>query len=131
MIVGIGLSLINQWSGINAVNFYAVVVFDKMAKGSFHLINLFSVLDGLLSMIASAIAGGIISKYGRRAILLQGNAVCLLSLLSLAAVYVYSEQYQDESYPIQISVTILLFTFIISFSMSLGPVFWVLIYKIY
>lgn len=57
MNVGIMLALVAQWSGINAVNFYSINIFEKISNGNFNLINFFSVMDGVVSMIASIISG--------------------------------------------------------------------------
>lgn len=95
LIVGSVLSFMNQWCGINAINFYSITVFEDIADGNFIWINILTVLDGVSSILASLITGyfdlnkksSIINRYGRRIMFLFGNGVCTLSLSLLAVLY--------------------------------------------
>jgi hypothetical protein len=100
MQTGIMLALVCQWSGINAVNFYSITIFEKISNGNFNLINFFSVMDGVVSMIASIISGyeskiflfirfGM-NHFGRRIVLLLGNGVCMISMIFLVVLYLFS-----------------------------------------
>lgn len=44
MIVGSVLSLLNQWSGINAISFYALIIFNDITKNNLFWNNALSVM---------------------------------------------------------------------------------------
>ena len=67
---------------------------------------------------------------------LLGNAVCLVSLAFLTFLYLELDLQGDNisvdtQNALKKCVIIALFSFIIAFSMSLGPVFWVLLQDIF
>jgi len=56
-IVANALSFLNQWCGINAINFYAVIIFNDISNGNFTWINILTVMDGVVSIFASIASG--------------------------------------------------------------------------
>jgi hypothetical protein len=55
--VGSLLSVLNQGCGINAVNFYAVIIFSQISNNNFSMVNLLTVMDGVVSIFATLFAG--------------------------------------------------------------------------
>lgn len=95
--MGCVLSLLTQWCGINAVNFYSVTLFTQVANGDFTIINMLTVGDGVISMVVCMIAGLIINRFGRRIVFLVGNGVCAVSLSVLAGLYFLLDSTTDQS----------------------------------
>lgn len=56
-VVASALSFLNQWCGINAINFYAVTIFKEISDGNFTWVNALSVMDGVVSIFASLASG--------------------------------------------------------------------------
>lgn len=81
-----------------------------------------NVCNGLVSLCASFFSSIMINKFGRRIILLIGNAFCFFSL-TVNCILISDSKADNLTY--QVLNLIFLFIFIISYSLSLGPVFWV------
>ena len=56
-VVASALSFLNQWCGINAINFYATTIFKEISDGNFTWVNVLTVMDGVVSIIASLTSG--------------------------------------------------------------------------
>jgi MFS family permease len=120
--MGILLSFIQQFSGVNAVLFYS----DKILKGDVSdpdkvdpfddkMAKIFTILIGCILIFASWLSGKFIDKFGRKSILLLGELCCIVTLL-LLAIFGFLGLDNPSKY------IILLFMF--SFGISLGPIVW-------
>lgn len=61
--------------------------------------------------------------------LLFGNGICAISLLIFTALLIFTVN-KEVSLGLMIASLVVLFTYIVAYSMSLGPVFWVRIHII-
>lgn len=121
MFIGISLSLIQQFSGVNAVLFYS----DKIFKGDSNpdnidpfddlMVKVFTILIGCILIFASGISGRFCDKFGRKSILLIGELFLIVTLL-LLAIFGFVGLSEPSKY------IILLYMF--GFGLSLGPVVW-------
>lgn len=100
-----------------------------MTNNNNTLINLTNVMGGVVSMFASIFSSMMINKVGRRVILLVGNAFCFISL-TLICIIIPMQESNLETVHFKIANLTSLFIYIISFSLSLGPVFWVYISEV-
>lgn len=99
-----------------------------MTNNNYTLINLANVINGLLSLISAVITSVIINIYGRKKMLLIGNGVCMITLSGLALILLFfSDDSISQSF--EIISLILLFIYIVGYSLSLGPIFWVYLYN--
>jgi MFS transporter, SP family, arabinose:H+ symporter len=124
MIVGIVIGVLQQVSGINAVFFYAPMIFEKSGIGT-NAAFMQAALVGLVNLVFTVVAMALIDRVGRRPLLvcgLSGIAACMLLLA-------WAFSAGDDANPRLILVAIL--GFVASFAVSLGPVMWVLFSELF
>ena len=122
IIIGILLSVFQQFVGINVALYYAPRIFESMgaAKDSSMLQT---VVMGLVNVIFTVIAIVTVDKYGRKILLMIGSigmAIGMFAIGGLAFMKV-----------IGISTLIFIIIYTASFMMSWGPICWVLISEIF
>ncbi len=122
IIIGILLSVFQQFVGINVALYYAPRIFESMgaAKDSSMLQT---VVMGLVNVIFTVIAIVTVDKYGRKILLMIGSigmAVGMFAIGGLAFMKV-----------IGISTLVFIIIYTASFMMSWGPICWVLISEIF
>ncbi len=123
LIIGVSVAILQQITGINAVFFYAPMIFEQSGIGT-DASFMQAVLVGLVNLVFTVLAILFVDRLGRRPLLvggLAGIAVCML-LLS----YGFGSA---EMNPTIILVGIL--GFVASFAISLGPVMWVLFSELF
>jgi sugar porter (SP) family MFS transporter len=123
LVIGIAIAILQQVTGINAVFFYAPMIFEQSGIGT-DASFMQAVLVGLVNLVFTVLAISFIDRIGRRPLLvvgLTGIAVCMLLLA-------YGFASADTN-PMLILVGIL--GFVASFAMSLGPVMWVLFSELF
>jgi sugar porter (SP) family MFS transporter len=123
LVIGVSVAILQQITGINAVFFYAPMIFEQSGIGT-DASFMQAVLVGLVNLVFTVLAILFIDRLGRRPLLgagLTGIAVCML-LLS------YGFGAADMN-PTIILVGIL--GFVASFAISLGPVMWVLFSELF
>ena len=127
LVVGIGMALIQQITGINAVMYYAPGIFEKagFVKASE------SVLDDLalavLLTIVTFIASRIVDKFGRRALLLWGMGGMVAALAILGAAFEQAEAVPAARWFILGGLLL----YIAAFAIGPGPCIWLVIAEIY
>jgi len=122
IVIGILLSVFQQFVGINVALYYAPRIFESMgaAKDSSMLQT---VVMGLVNVIFTVIAIMTVDKYGRKILLMIGSigmAVGMFAIGGLAFMKV-----------IGISTLVFIIIYTASFMMSWGPICWVLISEIF
>ena len=120
--LAITIGLFNQFSGINAVLYYANDIF---AAAGLSRLSTFSqsIYIGLANLVGTAIGMSLIDKIGRKLLLLIGAAGTFFCLLFSAMIFASGVN--------QGRIVWLLVTFICLFSMSQGAVIWVYIAEIF
>jgi SP family galactose:H+ symporter-like MFS transporter len=127
MIVGIGLAIAQQITGINTVIYYAPTIFKFAGLSSASVAILASVGVGIINVIFTVIAMQLIDRVGRRPLLLVSLAGMALSLCILGLAFKLP---QLSGYLGWIAV-ISLMVYVGSFALGLGPVFWLILSEIY
>ena len=82
MTIGIAVGILQQITGINAVFFYAPMIFEQSGIGT-NAAFMQAVLVGLVNLALTVVAMTLIDRLGRRPLLgfgLSGIAVCMLTL---------------------------------------------------
>jgi len=122
LILGAGLAVLQQWSGINVIFNYAEEVFSAAGyKLSDLLLNI--VVTGAVNLAFTLVAMATIDKRGRRELMLIGSA-------GLAAIYaLLGALYHTHSHGIH--MLLLVVAAIGCYAMSLAPVTWVVISEIF
>ena len=124
MTIGIVVGILQQASGINAVFFYAPMIFEQSGIGT-NAAFMQAALVGLVNLVFTVVAMTAIDRFGRRPLLifgLSGIAACMLLLA-------WGFGSGDNINPRLILFAIL--GFVASFAVSLGPVMWVLFSELF
>lgn len=121
--IGVVLAVLQQATGINAVLYYAPIIFEKAGTGT-DVALLQTVAVGLANLVCTLIAMFTIDRVGRRPLLRIGFLSMAGFLLLLSGLFFLGEL---EGY----GVLLLILGFIAAFALSAGPVTWVLISEIY
>jgi len=128
ILLAVAIALFNQLSGINAVLYYAPVVF-KMAGAGEDSALLQAVAIGLTNLVFTMLAMTIIDWAGRRRLMILGSIGYILSLGTTAwAFYTYGTNFTTTG-----SVVVLtsLMVFIASHAFGQGAVIWVFISEVF
>jgi sugar porter (SP) family MFS transporter len=133
--VGIGLAVLQQVTGINAIIYYANEIFaeagfttaEQQAKATLWAV-------GVVNVLATLIAVAWVDKFGRRPLLLTGLVGMTVSLGAVGLSFAALENTAETATSTTVGgiVTVLaLVVFIASFAFSMGPIVWTLISEIY
>ncbi|GGN99404.1 putative metabolite transport protein YwtG [Haloarcula pellucida] len=126
LIVGLGLAVFQQITGINAVIYYAPTILESTGFGSTTSI-LATVGIGVINVVMTVVAIALIDRVGRRLLLQVGIGGMVVTLGVLGTVF-YLPGFGGALGWI---ATASLMLFVAFFAIGLGPVFWLLISEIY
>jgi len=127
MIMGVGLAVAQQITGINTVIYYAPTIFKFAGLSSASVAILASVGVGIVNVALTVVAMQLIDRIGRRPLLLVSLAGMALSLVVLGLAFSLPQLSGDLSW---IAVASLM-VYVGSFAVGLGPVFWLILSEIY
>lgn len=120
--IGAALAVFCQFSGINAIMYYAPEIFKSSGAG---LDSAFmqTILIGVVNLLFTFVAIRLIDRAGRRPLLLAGSAVQVLALCAVGLAFKFSLGGLYLLLPILV--------FIAAFAAGMGPVPWVVISEIF
>lgn len=127
--VGVGLSVFQQFVGINVIFYYSNVLWEAVGfdeSSSF----IITVITSVVNILTTLIAISLIDKIGRKPLLLIGSTGMAVSLATMAIIFGTAPQVNgtpalgDVAGPVAL---IAANVFVIAFGMSWGPVVWVLL----
>ena len=127
MIVGIGLAIAQQITGINTVIYYAPTIFKFAGLSSASVAILASVGVGVINVIFTLVAMQLIDRVGRRPLLLASLAGMSVSLFVLGLAFKLPQLSGSLGWIAVISLMV----YVGSFAVGLGPVFWLILSEIY
>jgi SP family galactose:H+ symporter-like MFS transporter len=127
MIVGIGLAIAQQITGINTVIYYAPTILNSAGLSSSSVAILASVGVGIVNVLLTLVAMQLIDRVGRRPLLLVSLAGMTLSLLVLGLAFALPQLAGSLGWIAIVG----LMTYVGSFAVGLGPVFWLMLSEIY
>ena len=119
--LGVMLQLVQQFTGMNVVMYYAPRIFQDMGYDTASQMW-FTAAVGLTNVLATFIAIGLIDRWGRKPILYTGFSVMALGLGVVGTMMHLGITTHTEQ---TLTVTMLLI-FIVGFAMSAGPLIWTL-----
>jgi SP family xylose:H+ symportor-like MFS transporter len=122
ILVGLALSIFQQLVGINAVLYYAPLMFRNLGAGSDSAL-LQTVIVGSANMLSTLIAIVWVDRLGRKPLLIVGAACMAVTMLSLG--FLFGVKSQGG---IALAFVVV---YIIGFAMSWGPVVWVLLSEMF
>ncbi len=122
IIVGILLSVFQQFVGINVVLYYAPEIFKNMGSGTNNAL-MQTIIVGIINLTFTVIAIFTVDRFGRKPLQIIGAIGMAVSMVSLGlAFYLQS---------LGIGALIFMLTYVAFFAMSWGPVTWVLLSEIF
>lgn len=127
LIVGVGLAIFQQITGINTVIYYAPTILQLAGLSSASVAILATAGIGLVNVVMTIVAMWLIDRVGRRPLLLTGITGMILSLGVLGFVFRSGAQ---NAAVVRLAV-ITLMAYVSFFAISLGPIFWLLIAEIF
>lgn len=128
VLLGVGLQLIQQWTGINIVLYYAPEVFKNIGFNSLHDQMWCTVLIGVVNVLTTLIAIRYLDHWGRKPILYLGMITMFISLLIIALMMGLPKPHTAWQNTLAVVATM---TYIFGFAISLGPVVWILCAEIF
>jgi sugar porter (SP) family MFS transporter len=134
LMVGIGLAIFQQVTGINAVIYYSDTIFKDAGFTTVQQQTDATILAvGLVNVLATFVAIAFIDRFGRRPLLIAGLVGMAVSLFGLTLSFFLLEGYDGVKGPsiLGIATLVCLVVFIASFAFSLGPVTWTMISEIF
>lgn len=122
VVIGLLLSLFQQFVGINVVLYYAPEIFRGMGMETDASL-LQTIIVGAINMIFTVVAISTVDKFGRKKLLIIGSSVMAFSMIGLGFTL-----YLEVT-----GLTALMFmlVYIAAFAVSWGPVVWVLLSEIF
>jgi len=127
LIVGLGLAIFQQITGINTVIYYAPKILQAAGFTSASGAILATVGVGVVNVGMTVLAMFLIDRTGRRPLLLVGIAGMIVTLGVLGL----SFRISNPSAQLAWIAVICLMGYVAAFAISLGPIFWLLIAEIY
>jgi sugar porter (SP) family MFS transporter len=129
LIVGVGLAVLQQLTGINTVIYYAPTIFQQAGFDSDNTAILGSVVVGVVNVLATIIAVRFVDRVGRRPLLMLGLGGMVLSLACLGAGF--AADTGNDSSALGLVAVASLVVYVASFAFSLGPIVWLMISEIF
>lgn len=128
LLASLGCMFFQQLSGINAVIFYTVTIFE--ASGSSISPDVASIIVAIVQMVMTAVAALIVDRAGRKPLLIFSSSVMLISLVALGLYFNIKASGSDVSNLGWLPLTSLTL-YMISFSVGMGPIPWMLMAEIF
>jgi MFS transporter, SP family, galactose:H+ symporter len=127
LLVGVGLAVLQQFTGINTVIYYAptIIQFTGINGNSAAIVASLGV--GVVNILATLVALRLIDRAGRRPLLMVGVTGMVVALTVLGASFLGNA----GTTLISAIAIISLMAYVAAFAISLGPVFWLMNSEIY
>lgn len=128
--VGLGLSIFQQFVGINVIFYYSNVLWQAVGFSADES-AIYTVITSVINVLTTLIAIALIDKIGRKPLLLIGSSGMAVTLITMAVIFANATVNADgtPSLPGASGVIALIAAnlFVVAFGMSWGPVVWVLL----
>ena len=124
-VIGLGIMIIQMTTGINAIIYYAPTIFKMIGFSSNQDALFITIFIGLINFLMTFVAIILVDKIGRKPLLYIGLSGMLISLVVLSSVFVLDYVF------IKYLAVVFCAVYIVSFSMSLGPVAFLLVSEVF
>jgi len=128
LIIGIGIFFFQQFSGINAIFYYAPIIFEQSGFDKEGAALLATVSLGVVNVVFTIISLPLLDRLGRKPLLYIGFAGIIFSLGALALAFSQKEALGESLKWIAVGSLLLYIAF---FAISLGPMGWLLASEIF
>jgi SP family galactose:H+ symporter-like MFS transporter len=120
--LGVLLQVMQQFTGMNVIMYYAPKIFDLAGFANTAQQMWGTVIVGLVNVLATFIAIGLVDRWGRKPTLKLGFLVMALGMGTLGTMMNVGMSTPAAQY----FAILMLLMFIVGFAMSAGPLIWVL-----
>ncbi|CAL5411857.1 unnamed protein product [Camellia sinensis] len=126
LVIGIMLQIFQQMTGINAIMFYAPVLFQTMGfKNDASLLS--AVITGTVNVASTFVSIYLVDKIGRRKLLLQACVqmfICQVSIGAILLTHLNTTGTMDKG--LAVVVVVLVCLYVMCFAWSWGPLGWLI-----
>jgi SP family xylose:H+ symportor-like MFS transporter len=122
IVVGILLSVFQQFVGINVALYYAPRIFESMGAAK-DASMLQTIVMGLVNVVFTVVAILTVDKWGRKPLLIVGSTGMAVGMFAIAGLSYFNI--------IGVGTLVFIILYTASFMMSWGPICWVLISEIF
>ncbi|KAJ8977238.1 hypothetical protein NQ317_003813 [Molorchus minor] len=126
--ISVGLLAFQQFSGINAILFYAQNIFEE--AGTSLKPEICSILIGVVQFLASFVTPLIVDRLGRKVLLIFSGVGMAVSELPLG-VYVYLNDHDHDVSSISFLPILCLIVYIITYNVGFGPLPWTIMGELF
>ncbi|KAK3027247.1 hypothetical protein RJ639_041665 [Escallonia herrerae] len=127
LIIAMALQIFQQFTGINAIMFYAPVLFNTLGFGSDAALYS-AVITGAVNVLSTVVSIYTVDKLGRRVLLLEAGVQMFLAQVIIAIILgIKVKDHSDDLHKgFAIFVVIMVCTFVSAFAWSWGPLGWLI-----
>jgi SP family xylose:H+ symportor-like MFS transporter len=122
IVIGILLSVFQQFVGINVVLYYAGDIFRSTGSGNDSSL-LQTIIVGIVNLTFTVVAIMTVDKFGRKPLMILGAIAMAISMFALGLTFFMGKM--------GILSLVFMLTYVAAFAMSWGPVTWVLLSEIF
>jgi SP family xylose:H+ symportor-like MFS transporter len=122
ILVGVLISVFQQFVGINAVLYYAPLMFANMGASTDTAL-LQTVIVGGANVIFTVVAIVTVDKWGRKPLLITGALIMAVSMIALGCLF--------NAHAVGLGALIAVVVYIAGFALSWGPVAWVMLAEMF
>ena len=122
LFVGLALSVFQQFVGINAVLYYAPLMFKNLGASTDSAL-LQTIIIGIANVGFTLVALVSVDRWGRKPLLVTGALVMAVAMIALGFLF--------SAHAVGIWALVAVVAYIAGFAMSWGPVVWVLLAEIF
>lgn len=130
LIIGAGLALLQQVTGVNTILYYAPTIFESAGFVGAQAAILATMGVGAVFVLFTLIGLPLIDTLGRRKLLFIGLCMMAVSLLMLSFTF-FMNAHSASNHFLRWGSLISMLVFIAGFAISLGPIMWLMISEIF
>ncbi|XP_787337.4 solute carrier family 2, facilitated glucose transporter member 8 [Strongylocentrotus purpuratus] len=129
LLISLVLMFVQQFSGINAVMFYTVSIFESAAPSLDP--NVATVIVGAVQVAFTCVAAVLMDKVGRKALLITGAIGLAVSSATFGLYYQVTGDDVEKQHKLSAMSLVSIIVYIISFSLAWGPIPWLIMSEIF
>ena len=127
VLIGMGIAILGQFMGVNAVLYYGPSLFEQTGLSEGDSL-LYQVIVGAINVIGTIVGMWLVDRIGRKQLVYWGVSGMMISLVLIGFYFLIN---QSGNILPPISLLILILTYIFSCAVSICVVIWVLLSEMY
>jgi len=131
LMVGVGLAVFQQVTGINTIIYYAPEIFQKAGLNQATTALAATIGIGAVNVLSTLIAIWLVDKVGRKPLLLVGLIGMILSLVAVGIAQQFGSGIGVNAHWLAPITVGFIGLYIVCFAFSLGPIVWLMISEIF